>query len=111
LRSALLLPPLAALTCACALRPPSLPDGATTSAPAPAPVAFGPAPPADALRRWQLPPPDPSAPFAKYTLLASTGTARARLATADVASLESVHRAQAAARSVAAEGAGRRGAR
>jgi hypothetical protein len=58
----------------------------------------------DALRRWQLPPSDPWAGYAKYTLLTALDASPQRVELPDVTSLDDVQRAVVAARQVAAEG-------
>ena len=75
MRRAVLLSPLALLTSACATRPwtPAVsvaywsetPEARTTELPAQA----------EALRRWQVPPSDPWAGYAKYTLITSLAEA------------------------------------
>jgi hypothetical protein len=103
MRRALLLPPLALLASGCADRL------ATT----PASVAVPPQPyvasidlpaRADALARWQLPPDDPWAAYAKYTLLSALDERSGRTSLPDPGSLDDVLRATVAGRRVASNG-------
>jgi hypothetical protein len=104
MRRTLLLPPVAVLASACSVRPwtPAVsvaywsqtPDVRDVDLPAQQ----------DALRRWQLPPSDPWAGYAKYTLLTALDAAPQRVELPDVASLDDVARARLAAQQLAAGG-------
>ena len=102
--SLLLTPSLALLATGCAIRPwtPAVPVAYWSEAPAVRDYTL----PAqgDALRRWQLPPGDPWAPYAKYTLLTSLDSAPQQVELPDVGMLDEVGRAKVAARRVAEEG-------
>jgi hypothetical protein len=77
-------------------------------------VAYAPPPPRattielpsrdETLRRWQLPPNDPWAPYAKYTLLSAMDPSRQDVTLPDVMSLDDVRRAYEAGRRVGAAG-------
>lgn len=59
----------------------------------------------EVMRRWQLPPGDPWAPYAKYTLVSAIDSmAGSNIVLPDVDSLDDVQRARAAAMRVAHEG-------
>jgi hypothetical protein len=59
---------------------------------------------ADAIRAWSLPPGDPWAPYAKYTLLSALGDTATQVRLPDVEALDDVQRARTAGTTVAATG-------
>jgi hypothetical protein len=104
MRRALLLPPLAMLASACAMQP-STPSMSATSWSAPPYLTFVQLPArSTALRRWLLPPTDPWAAYAKYTLLTALSETPQTAELPDVEGLAAVQRARAAGAAVAASG-------
>jgi hypothetical protein len=103
-RTSALLSPIALLTSACATRPwtPAVSVAYWSQAPE-AHETVLPAQ-ADALRRWQLPPGDPWAGYAKYTLLTSLDAQSRQVELPDVATLPEVQRASAAGQRIGAGG-------
>jgi hypothetical protein len=104
MRRAVLLSPVALLTSAC-LRPPSEPATAETwsSSPSREPVA-GAFSTQDALQRWHLPPGDPWAAYAKYTLLTALDAGPRAIDLPYVQSLPEVEQATRVARTIAEKG-------
>ena len=102
MRRTLLLPPLALLASGCAARV-ALP-ASVADAPRPYVASVDLRARADALACWQLPPDDPWAAYAKYTLLSALGERFAGASLPDPASLDDVQRATVAGRRVAATG-------
>jgi len=102
MRRTLLLPPLALLPSGCAAR--LAPSASVADAPRPYLASVDLRARADALARWQLPPDDPWAAYAKYTLLTALGERLAGAGLPDPASLDDVQRATVAGRRVAANG-------
>lgn len=104
MRPSLLLSPLALLVSGCASRPwtPAVSVAYWSPAPQVRDVEL----PAqeDALRRWQLPPDDPWAAYAKYTLLSSLDIGPAQVELPDVAALDAVQQAAEAGRRIGAAG-------
>ncbi|MGO9836608.1 MAG: hypothetical protein ACLP1X_20620 [Polyangiaceae bacterium] len=104
MRQALLLSPLAMIASACALQP-STPSMSTTLWSERPYVTFVQLPArSTALRRWLLPPTDPWAGYAKYTLLTALGEAPEIAELPDVEGLGAVQRARSASATVAASG-------
>jgi hypothetical protein len=103
-RTLLLSTPLALLASGCAFRPwtPAVSVAYDASSPEVRDIQL-PAQ-ADALRRWQIPPGDPWAPYAKYTLLTALDSAPTQVELPDVQSLDEVRSAENAARQVAGAG-------
>jgi len=104
MRSTLLLPPLAMLASGCVMRPwtPSVSVAYWSATPDVHDVDL----PAreDALRRWQLPPADPWANYAKYTLLTALDESPRRAELPDVGALDDVQRAFAAGERIGSQG-------
>jgi hypothetical protein len=101
---ALLVPPAALVATGCVSQPwtPAVSVAYWAQTPEPAGMLL----PAreDAMRRWQLPPGDAWAPYAKYTLLTALDASPQQVELPDVQSLAEVQIAEAAGRQVAAEG-------
>ncbi len=104
MRNPLLLSPLALLASGCAVRPWT--PAVSVAYWSPAPQVHDLQLPAqeDALRRWQLPPSDPWAGYAKYTLLSSLDAHPVQVELPDVSLLDTVRRAAAAGRQIGSEG-------
>ncbi len=95
MRRAMLLPPFAIYAAGCAL-PSQTPASALSYAPSPSLVTVD-LPSRDvALSRWQLPPGDPWAPYAKYTLLSALGQNGETATLPDVSNFADVQRASLA---------------
>ena len=106
MRRALLAGPLALYSSACALRawtPSANVAYWAEAVPAPAGEQVVPAK-GDAIRQWQLPPPNPWARYEKLTLLSSLDMVPRAAALPDVRELDVVENAQRAAMNVAAAG-------
>jgi hypothetical protein len=104
MRSPLLLSPLALLASGCAVRPWTPAVSVAYWSPAPQVHALQLPAQDDALRRWELPPSDPWAGYAKYTLLSSLDSRSVQVELPDVALLDTVQRAAAAGRQIGSEG-------
>lgn len=104
MRRPLLVPPLALLASACAIRPWTPSDGAPDWAEPPRVDDVDLPSSAEALQRWLLPPGNPWAPYAKYTLLSALGEAPRHVQLPDVQGLDEVRRARAAGARVARSG-------
>jgi hypothetical protein len=103
MRHTLLVPPLVLLTSACASRP-STPAASLTNAPTPGLASIDFPSRNDALARWQLPPGDPWAAYAKYTLLSALTDAPVRARVWNLDSLVEVRQARDAGIRVAQNG-------
>jgi hypothetical protein len=104
MRRAVLLSPLAVLTSACSLRPWTPAVSVAYWSPSPEVQSVELPAQQDALRRWQLPPSDPWAGYAKYTLLTSLDAAPRQVELPEVTSLPEVRRATELGRRIAEEG-------
>jgi hypothetical protein len=103
MRHPLALPPLALLAAACAARP-STPALSVADAPQPILASIDLPARADVLGRWQLPPSDPWAAYAKYTLLSALDENRQRVELPIVDALAEVQRAATAGVRLAQDG-------
>lgn len=100
---ALLLSPVVVAT-GCASRPSTPAVAVENWTPAPASLNVATPPREDAIRRWQLPPGGPWAPYAKYTLISALDATSEPAALPDVMALDAVEQAAAAGVRLASEG-------
>jgi hypothetical protein len=105
-RRALILPPLAMVASGCtpAEWMPSWTPSSTLEYATPKLVTVDLPARADALARWQLPPNNPWAPYAKYTLLSALDEKQDRATLPDVMSFDDVQRASLAGRRLGQSG-------
>jgi hypothetical protein len=103
MRRVLLVPPVLMAT-GCVSRPTTPAVSAGHWAPAPDVAELELSARDTTMRRWQLPPSDPWAPYAKYTLLSALDPSPQEVELPDVTTLDDVQRAATAGRQIAANG-------
>jgi hypothetical protein len=104
MRRAVLLSPLAVLSSACSLRPWTPAVSVAYWSPSPDVHSVELPSKEQAIERWQLPPGDPWAPYAKYTLLTALASGPQQVELPDVQSLPEVQQAAEAGRRVGEAG-------